>query len=175
MDQVKAFATGKTMANNLALFAAIGAASYYQFSQQNKHTPISKDPVESETDDLEQLGGEEVKPNNKKYLLWGLVVLFMVPLVIDAMSSKKTLPNSSFQARVTEAANKLRAKSPVTPSVNPEVEDDFKKRVAEAARKLREQIAESSAMMPNDDVVETSSDMAVKAGEEIKKFLSENS
>jgi len=164
MGQVKSFMVGqKPMANGIALAASIALAGYCQYKCQKIDEKIDETPL-----------GEGEKPMTKcgmnKYLLWGLVVLFMVPLVLAALEigpAKALEPAGSFQARVSESADALRSRSE---------EGEFKKRVADAAAQLKAQIASSSATLPDDMSVadDTSSEVAVRAGEEIRRFLAEN-
>jgi len=189
MEQIKSFVTGKaTMANNMALFVSIGAAAYYQYSEQKKESMLEE--------------GESLPKSNKKYILWGIVAAFMIPIVINAVTGDdvkvfeiEAEPSSSFETSVSEAADALRSRQVAAAAtevktVNTETED-FRTRVSEAARKLREQIAESSENRVSDaaeslktQIEESSSEtveelknteLAEKAGEEIRKFLSENS
>lgn len=184
MEQLKSFVTGKSAANNMALLLAIGAAAYYQYSEQKKEV------MEGETENVP-------KSNNKKYILWGLVAVFMIPVVINALSTEDVtvpdvpvndvpvsvpdvpVPSSSFEKSVTEAAEILRSRKPNVSARKPVATetDDFRTRVSEAARRLREQISES--MSPETEIKETpvpeASELAEKAGDEIRKFLAENS
>ena len=188
MEQIKSFVTGKaTMANNMALFVSIGAAAYYQYSEQKKESMLEE--------------GESLPKSNKKYILWGIVAAFMIPIVINAVTGDVKVveieaePSSSFETSVSEAADALRSRKVAAAAtevkkVKTETED-FRTRVSEAARKLREQIAESSENRVSDaaeslktQIEESSSEtveelknteLAEKAGEEIRKFLSENS
>lgn len=184
MEQIKSFVTGKsTVANNMALFFSIGAAAYYQYSEQKKESMLEE--------------GESLPKSNKKYILWGIVAAFMIPIVINALTGdvKDVLeieaePSSSFETSVSEAADALRSRN-----VNTETED-FRTRVSEAARKLREQIAESrtesrtensvseAAKKLREQIEESSSEtveelktteLAEKASDEIRKFLAQNS
>lgn len=161
MDQVKLFMVGKTpMANGVALATSIALAGYYQYKCQKVDEKIDETPLGT---------GEKPMPKcgMKKYVLWGLVLLFMIPLVISALKVGPIEPESSFQAKVTESADSLRARSDA---------GEFKKRVADAASQLRSQIASSSATLPDDMSVidDTSSEVAVRAGDEIRRFLAEN-
>lgn len=180
MEQIKSFVTGKsTVANNMALFFSIGAAAYYQYSEQKKESMLEE--------------GESLPKSNKKYILWGIVAAFMIPIVINALTGDvkdvfeiEAEPSSSFETSVSEAADALRSRN-----VNTETED-FRTRVSEAARKLREQIAESrtensvseAAKKLREQIEESSSEtveelktteLAEKASDEIRKFLDQNS
>ena len=161
MDQVKLFMVGqKPMANGVALATSIALAGYCQYKCQKIDEKIDETPLGAGEKPMHKCG-------MKKYLLWGLVVLFMVPFVLAALEIGSIEPVGSFQARVTESADALRARSD---------EGEFKKRVADAAAQLRSQIASSSATLPDDMSVadDTSSEVAVRAGDEIRRFLAEN-
>lgn len=180
MEQIKSFVTGKsTVANNMALFFSIGAAAYYQYSEQKKESMLEE--------------GESLPKSNKKYILWGIVAAFMIPIVINALTGDvkdvfeiEAEPSSSFETSVSEAADALRSRNVKTET------EDFRTRVSEAARKLREQIAESrtensvseAAKKLREQIEESSSEtveelktteLAEKASDEIRKFLAQNS
>lgn len=164
MEHLKLFVTGQTpMANNIALFTSIGLATYCHYKCNKHEEMLALESTE-----------EEFKPTMKmcmkKHMMWGVVVLFMIPIIIGAMNKSSNEPSSSFQARVSAAAESLRDTTTTS-------EDDFKARVAQAAADLKAQIASSSAALPEMEspTQDSTSDLATKAGEEIKKFLNENS
>ena len=102
MNQLKSFSTGKYPITNIAaLVISIGAAGYFQYTEEKKTQ-------------------ETKKSNKNKYLLWALVVLFMIPIMINTLSSEK-IPSSSFET---------------------DVDSEFRLTVADASRRIRERVAE---------------------------------
>lgn len=109
MEQLKLFVTGKTlMANTVALLISIGVAATFQYRCQKNEEMLTVEP------------NEKPKLCMKKYIMWGIVVVFLIPLIIGAMpTSTRVKLSSSFEAGVYNITNQLHTTS----------ENDFKARV----------------------------------------------
>lgn len=170
------------MVNILPASIAITAASMAGFYYVDKQHKTLKIIAELEPEDDEAKAALEMKGKIRMGLM-GVSVIACLMLVYGLINQKKA--TSSFETRVTKAANNLRSSmqhmpaSSMAPTSSMEpsssaVSEDFAQRVSAAAARLRKQI-EDAAPVASSATVEPTSDLAARASAEISQFIADNS